>query len=67
MLELLAGEPGEVLPLDRYRRDFQDHFWKADVSWKLERQPVFKEPDSPSWVAMAEGDWARSMRLAEGL
>jgi hypothetical protein len=67
MLELLPGLPAETLPLDRYRRDFQERFWRTDVSWKLERQPTFKEPGSPSWVAMARGDWAASMRLAEEL
>jgi len=67
MLELLPERPAQTLPLDRYRRDFQEHFWETDVSWKLERQPTFREPGSPSWVAMARGDWARSMRLAEEL
>jgi hypothetical protein len=67
MLELLPDRPGETLALDRYRQDFQRHFWRTDVSWKLERQQTFREPGSPSWVAMARGDWDRSMRLAEEL
>jgi hypothetical protein len=67
MLEQIYDLPAEELPLGRYRQDFQDHFWKIDVSWKLERQPAFREPDDPSWVEMVIGNWARSMELVEEL
>ncbi|GAA3794068.1 hypothetical protein GCM10022226_11700 [Sphaerisporangium flaviroseum] len=65
MLDQLAFLPAEELDLGTYKSDFQDHFWKADMSWKLERQVTFKEPSSPSWLAMIEGDWRKSLRLAE--
>jgi hypothetical protein len=65
MLEDLAGLPAPLLDLGEYRRDFQRNFWKADATWKLERRLTFREPTSPSWVAMAEGDWEKALRLAE--
>jgi hypothetical protein len=67
MLEQLYDQPAEVLPLARYRQDFRDHFWKIDVSWKLERQPTFREPANESWSEMVNGNWARSMELVEEL
>ncbi|MFC7381713.1 DUF6879 family protein [Sphaerisporangium rhizosphaerae] len=67
MLEQLSGLPAEVLDLTSYRNDFQENFWRVDASWKLERQITFKEPSSPSWVAMAEGHWEKSLRLADEL
>jgi hypothetical protein len=65
MLDQLSGLPAQALDLDAYRSDFRDNFWKSDMSWKLERQLTFKEPSTPSWLAMAEGDWAKSLKLAE--
>ncbi|RCG31624.1 hypothetical protein DQ384_08660 [Sphaerisporangium album] len=65
MLEQLSRLPAQSLDLDTYRMDFRDNFWKSDMSWKLERQLTFKEPSTPSWVAMAEGDWEKSLQLAE--
>ncbi|MEU8268332.1 DUF6879 family protein [Sphaerisporangium sp. NPDC049002] len=65
MLDQLSRLPAQDLDLGAYKSDFQDNFWKADVTWKLERQVTFKEPSSPSWVAMAEGEWKKSLRLAE--
>ncbi|MGI8335878.1 DUF6879 family protein [Actinomadura scrupuli] len=51
--------------LDDYFEDFEARFWRVDSSWKLERRQVFREPDVPSWAAMAEGDWSRSHLLAD--
>ncbi|GII80105.1 hypothetical protein Sru01_50870 [Sphaerisporangium rufum] len=68
MLEKLHRLPAaESLDLAGYRSDFQRHFWTADVTWKLERRLTFREPYTPSWSAMAQGDWARSLSLAAGM
>ena len=56
MLERVAQLPGKELKLDDYFEDFEDRFWRVDSSWKLERRQEFREPDVPSWAAMAEGD-----------
>ncbi|MEV6985271.1 DUF6879 family protein [Sphaerisporangium sp. NPDC051017] len=64
MIEQLGDIPAQFLDLDSYKKDFRHHFWKIDMSWKLERQLTFKEPTTPSWLAMAEGDWDTSLRLA---
>jgi hypothetical protein len=65
MLEHLTELSAPFLDLNAYKSDFQYHFWKSDITWKLERQLTFKEPASPSWRAMAEGDWETALRLAE--
>ncbi|GAA2121184.1 DUF6879 family protein [Actinomadura alba] len=65
MLERLLDLPGMELGLDAYLDDFESRFWRVAESWKLERQQTFREPEVPSWVAMAEGDWATALRLAE--
>lgn len=65
MLDQLSRIPAQDLDLGAYKSDFQDNFWRADMSWKLERQVTFREPSSPSWLAMAEGDWAKALRLAD--
>lgn len=65
MLERVARLPGKELKLDDYFEDFEARFWQVDSSWKLERRQTFREPDVPSWVAMAEGDWPRAHLLAD--
>ncbi|MEV7965739.1 DUF6879 family protein [Sphaerisporangium sp. NPDC088356] len=65
MLDQLGRLPAQDLDLGAYKSDFQDNFWKADMTWKLERQITFKEPSLPSWLAMTEGDWAKSLSLVE--
>jgi hypothetical protein len=67
MLERLVDLPGTELGLDAYLGDFESCFWRVAESWKLERQQTFREPEVPSWVAMAEGDWATALRLAEDM
>jgi hypothetical protein len=67
MLDRLNLISAQTLGLDEYRNDFRSNFWKIDISWKLERETTFKEPDSPSWTAMAEGDWNKALLLAEEL
>lgn len=67
MLEELWSLPAPVLGLEEYREDFRRHFWEVDVTWKLERRLTFREPESPSWVAMSNGDWDGALRLAEGM
>jgi hypothetical protein len=45
-------------------QEFWSYFDRIDdVFWKLERIQDFREPQSPSWTAMAEGDWDRSLSL----
>ncbi|MCW2904826.1 MAG: hypothetical protein JWO67_7091 [Streptosporangiaceae bacterium] len=65
MLERLLDLPGRELGLDAYLSDFESYFWQVDETWKLERQQTFREPDVPSWAALAEGDCAKALRLAE--
>jgi hypothetical protein len=65
VLEQVAQLPGKELTLNDYFEDFEARFWQVDSSWKLERQQVFREPDVPSWAAMAEGDWQRAHLLAD--
>ncbi|GAA1505412.1 hypothetical protein GCM10009677_42190 [Sphaerisporangium rubeum] len=67
MLEELGSLPAPVLGLEEYKEDFRRHFWVADVTWRLERGLTFREPGSPSWVAMRGGDWDGALRLAEGM
>jgi hypothetical protein len=65
MLDRVAEIIGRELGLDDYLADFERRFWRVDSSWKLERRQVFKEPDVPSWAAMAEGDRERALVLAD--
>lgn len=65
MLERLLDLPCTELSLDAYLSDFESYFWQVTETWKLERRQTFREPDVPSWVALAEGDWAKALRLAE--
>jgi hypothetical protein len=66
MLERIRDAAGQVLDADAYLADFWPYFRQiSDVLWKLERIQDFREPDEPSWVAMSEGDWDRSLRLVE--
>ncbi|MBC6456598.1 DUF6879 family protein [Actinomadura sp. HBU206391] len=67
MLERLLDLRGTELGLDTYLDDFESCFWRVTESWKLERQQTFSEPEVPSWMAMAEGDWATALRLAEDM
>jgi len=63
----LSREIGHRLDLDAYREDFGRHFWQTGASgfWKLERRQVFREPESESWTAFANGDWRRALQLHE--
>ncbi|MGW0804816.1 DUF6879 family protein [Nonomuraea sp. NPDC002799] len=66
MLERIHEISGETLSADGYLDDFWPNFRKIDdVFWKLERIQSFREAGEPSWVAMMEGDWARSLRLID--
>lgn len=63
-IEHVRNATGEVLPVVAYRAEFYERFRRVNgVVWKLERAQYFHEPDVPSWVAMMEGDWDRSLRL----
>ncbi|MEV5896646.1 DUF6879 family protein [Nonomuraea fuscirosea] len=67
MLERIHEIPGVLLSADEYLDDFWPNFRMIDdVFWKLERVQSFREPNEPSWVAMLEGDWDRSMKLVDG-
>ncbi|GAA2205889.1 hypothetical protein GCM10009850_013470 [Nonomuraea monospora] len=51
-----------MLSADEYLDDFWPNFRQLDdVFWKLERIQSFR--GEPSWVAMVEGDWDRSLKL----
>jgi hypothetical protein len=65
MLERILDLPCTELGLDVYLSDFESYFWQVTETWKLERQQTFREPDVLSWVALAEGDCAKALRLAE--
>jgi Family of unknown function (DUF6879) len=66
MLDLVRSLAGLELSPESYLEDFWPHFRQVeDVLWKLERIQDFREPDEPSWVAMAEGDWERALALIE--
>jgi hypothetical protein len=65
---LRAGElAGERLSLADYRADFRAVYSTiaGQESWKLERVQHFRQPDTPSWVAFARGDWERALELIE--
>ncbi|GAA3132815.1 DUF6879 family protein [Nonomuraea sp. NPDC049419] len=66
MLERIHEIPGVLLSADEYLDDFWPNFRKIDdVFWKLERIQSFREAGEPSWVAMMEGDWDRSLKLID--
>ncbi|GHH63266.1 hypothetical protein GCM10017673_03820 [Streptosporangium violaceochromogenes] len=67
MLERVRTAPGHDLDASGYLDDFWPHFRRLgdEPFWKLERARHFREPDVPSWTAMAEGDWERSLALVE--
>ncbi|MEO3812171.1 DUF6879 family protein [Sphaerisporangium sp. B11E5] len=59
---------GTLLPQEAYNREFRAAYEGArGVVWKLERAQHFHEPYEPSWVAMTEGEWHRSLRLIEDM
>lgn len=67
MLDSVSSLPGDHLSLSEYGDDFGDRFRSlrnADV-WKLERQQVFHEPESESWMAFLQGRCEESLRLME--
>jgi len=66
MLERIHEIPGVRLSADEYLDDFWPHFRRIDdVFWKLERIQSFQETGEPSWAAMMEGDWDRSLKLID--
>lgn len=57
-----------AMPPEVYGPEFREAYENAEgVVWKLERAQNFYEPYEPSWVAMTEGDWERSLRLIDEL
>ncbi|GIH98526.1 DUF6879 family protein [Planobispora takensis] len=67
MLERVRTAPGLSLDAAAYLDDFWPRFQRIgdEPFWKLERAQHFREPDVPSWTAMVEGDWDRSLVLVE--
>lgn len=66
MLERIHEISGVLLDADEYLDDFWPNFRKIDdVFWKLERIQSFRQAGEPSWVAMMEGDWDRSLKLID--
>ncbi|GGO30261.1 DUF6879 family protein [Microbispora bryophytorum] len=62
----LEAVPGTMLPMEEYAADFLEIFHDVDgVIWKLERAQSFDEGTDPSWNAMREGDWRRSLELLD--
>ncbi|MGI5160117.1 DUF6879 family protein [Microbispora sp. CA-102843] len=62
----LKDVPGTSLPMKEYAADFLEVFHDVDgVIWKLERAQTFDEGPNPSWNAMREGDWQRSLDLLD--
>ncbi|MFD3683883.1 DUF6879 family protein [Nocardiopsis sp. NPDC058631] len=63
----MARLPGERLDAASYRQDFSARFWSVRDSpvWKLERQQVFHQPESDSWIAFLQGRPEESLRLLE--
>ncbi|WP_433431206.1 DUF6879 family protein [Nonomuraea sp. CA-141351] len=57
---------GLFLDVPEYQARFDhDHAACAEPMWKLERAQHFYEPDVASWRAMMDGDWERSLALAD--
>ena len=68
MLEKIADVAGTTLNVSEYLDDFSKNFGSIpDIFWKIERRQSFREPDVPSWLAMAAGDWTASLRLIEDM
>ncbi|WP_248961257.1 DUF6879 family protein [Sphaerisporangium perillae] len=68
VFERVRETPAAVMPPEIYGPEFRRSYESADgIVWKLERAQVFHEPYEPSWVAMTEGDWERSLRLIDEL
>ncbi|GAA3259746.1 DUF6879 family protein [Nonomuraea helvata] len=62
----VARTDGLVLDVPEYQAGFdRDHAACAEPMWKLERAQHFYEPDVASWRAMMDGDWERSLALAD--
>ncbi|SDH38908.1 DUF6879 family protein [Nonomuraea jiangxiensis] len=62
----VPGADGLVLDVPDYLAGFdRDHAACAGPMWKLERAQDFYEPDVASWRAMMDGDWERSLALAD--
>ncbi|MEO3869065.1 DUF6879 family protein [Nonomuraea sp. B12E4] len=62
----VPGADGLVLDVPEYLSGFdRDHAVCTGPMWKLERAQNFYEPDVASWRAMMDGDWARSLALAD--
>ncbi|MFC4586938.1 DUF6879 family protein [Sphaerisporangium corydalis] len=54
------------MPPEVYGPEFREAYESANgVVWKLERAQHFHEPYEPSWAAMAQGDWERSLLLVD--
>jgi hypothetical protein len=61
---------GERLDQADYLASFDEYFWRSGPEgfWKLERLQHYQEPGLASWEAyFRDGDWDRSLRLAEEL
>ncbi|GAA3537743.1 hypothetical protein GCM10022419_017150 [Nonomuraea rosea] len=61
-----AIDGGLVMDVPAYQAGFdRDHELCTGQMWKLERAQDFYEPDVASWRAMMDGDWERSLALAD--
>jgi hypothetical protein len=68
VFERVRAVEAAVLSPEVYGPEFREAYESAEgVVWKLERAQNFYEPYEPSWVAMTEGDWERSLQLIDEL
>jgi hypothetical protein len=67
MLESMTRLTGERLDEASYGQDFSARFWSVRDSpiWKLERQQVFHQPESDSWMAFLQGRHEEALGLLE--
>lgn len=66
VLSRVRTAPATTMDAAEYGTDFGKEFEAAaGIVWKLERAQHFDEGDLPSYEAMLEGDWERSMKLAD--
>lgn len=66
MLELIEAVPGVELGSQEYL----DDFWRTAIEvggtlWKLERRQEFRQPESPSWLALDAGDIEESIAITD--
>ncbi|MCC5574309.1 hypothetical protein IMZ11_01465 [Microtetraspora sp. AC03309] len=63
-VDTVRNAPARTLSVEVYQAEFAEVYASvAEPAIKLERAQHFDEEDFPSWVALREGDWDRSLAL----